>query len=93
MILAAYKKKFGSTEGAEVVFNDDESEVFIQVKKKIVDDVIDDATEIELEDALEYDSNCEIGDELLTIDGHTISCADDVRTAVKKADIRKSLPS
>lgn len=72
MILAAYKKKFGSTEGAEVVFNDDESAVFIQVKKKIVDDVIDDATEIELEDALEYDSNCEIGDELLiTINPNT----------------------
>ncbi|MCQ2604347.1 MAG: transcription termination factor NusA [Spirochaetia bacterium] len=64
-MLAAYKKKYGTTEGVEVKFNEDESEVILQVKKKIVDDVIDEGTEIDIEDALKYDDNCEIGDELI----------------------------
>ena len=50
-MLAAYKKKFGTVEGVEVKFTDDESEVYLQVKKKIVDDVVDDAVEIDIEDA------------------------------------------
>ena len=37
------------------------------------------------------DAGLKIGDELLSIDGHTISCADDVRTAVKKADSQITL--
>ncbi len=95
LILAAYKKKYGTTDGVEVVFNDDESDVSIQVKKKIVDDVIDEATEIELEEALEYDSNCEIGDELIiTIDPKTFSrqeiqCARQ-RAKQRSNDIKKN---
>ena len=66
-MLAAYKKKFGSTEGVEVKFSDDENEVYLQVKKEIVDDVVDDATQIDIDDAREnYGmTDCEIGDELL----------------------------
>ena len=66
-MLAAYKKKFGTTDGVEVKFSDDENEVYLQVKKKIVDDVIDDAVEIDIEDAKKYYGmeDCEIGDELL----------------------------
>ena len=41
-MLAAYKKKFGSSDGVEVKFSDDENEVYLQVKKRIVDDVYDD---------------------------------------------------
>jgi len=64
-LLAAYKKRFGSVDGVDVRFSDDESDVILKAKKKIVDDVIDDATEIDIEDALKYDENCEIGDELI----------------------------
>lgn len=64
-MLAAYKRKYGTDENAVVKFNDDFSEVTIYAQKKIVDDVYDPVTEIALEDALEYNSECEIGDELL----------------------------
>ena len=73
-MLAAYKKKFGTVDGVEVKFSDDENEVYLQVKKKIVDDVIDDAVEIDIDDAKKYYGmeDCEIGDELLIdIDPHT----------------------
>ena len=73
-MLAAYKKKFGTVEGVEVKFSDDENEVYLQVKKRIVDDVIDDAVEIDIDDAKEKFgmTDCEIGDELLIdIDPHT----------------------
>ena len=73
-MLAAYKKKFGTVEGVEVKFSDDENEVYLQVKKKIVDDVIDDAVEIDIDEAKEKFgmTDCEIGDELLIdIDPHT----------------------
>ena len=67
IVLAAYKKKYGVTDGVEVKFSDSEDEVYLQVKKKIVDDVIDDATEIDIDEAREKFGmeDCEIGDELL----------------------------
>ncbi len=64
-LLAAYKRKFGTTENAIVRFNDDESEVSLFSRKKIVEEVEDPVTEIELETALTYNEECEIGDELL----------------------------
>lgn len=64
-LLAAYKRKFGTTENAVVRFNDDGSEVSIFAAKEIVDDVEDPVTEISLEQALTFDDACEIGDELL----------------------------
>ena len=39
IVLAAYKKKFGTTDGVEVKFSDNEDDVYLQVKKKIVDDL------------------------------------------------------
>ena len=67
IVLAAYKKKFGTTDGVEVKFSDNEDDVYLQVKKKIVDDVIDDTTEIDIDEAKEKFGmvDCEIGDELL----------------------------
>ncbi len=64
-LMAAYKKKFGTVENAVVRFNDDESEVAIFAKKRIVNEIDDPVSEIELESALEYNDECEIGDELL----------------------------
>ncbi len=64
-LLAAYKKKYGANENAVVRFSEDDSEVTLFAQKKIVDDVDDPVTEISLEEALLYNEECEIGDELL----------------------------
>jgi len=65
LLLAAYKRKYGSMENAVVRFSEDGNEVTIFAKKKIVDEVEDPVTEIPLEEALEFNEECEIGDELL----------------------------
>ncbi|MDR3201467.1 MAG: transcription termination factor NusA [Spirochaetales bacterium] len=66
-ILAAYKRKFGTQENAVVRFNDEGTEVTVFAKKRIVeDDELEDPTaEISLPEALELDTESEIGDELL----------------------------
>lgn len=64
-LYAAYKKKFGTVENAVVRFNDDGSEVSLFASKNIVEAVEDPVTEMALEEALEYNEECEIGDELL----------------------------
>jgi len=64
-LLAAYKKKFGTADNAVVRFSEDDSEVSLFAQKKIVEDVYDPVTEIELEEALQYNEECEVGDELL----------------------------
>lgn len=64
-LLAAYKKRFGTVENAVVRFNDEEGDVTIFARKKIVEDLYDPVSEIELQEALDYNEECEIGDELL----------------------------
>jgi transcription termination/antitermination protein NusA len=64
-LIAAYKRKFGQDENAVVQFSDDGSEVTLYAQKKIVDEVEDEVTEISLDEALELNDECEIGDELL----------------------------
>ncbi|MFW6274894.1 MAG: transcription termination/antitermination protein NusA, partial [Spirochaetota bacterium] len=64
-LFAAYKKKFGTTENAVVRFSEDGSEVAIFAQKEIVAEVEDPVSEISLEEALEYNDECEVGDELL----------------------------
>ena len=79
IVLAAYKKRYGTNDGVEVKFSEAEDEVYLQVKKRIVDDVIDDATEIDIDEAKEKFgmTDCEIGDELLIeIDPHTFKRID-----------------
>ncbi|TVR93303.1 MAG: transcription termination/antitermination protein NusA [Spirochaetaceae bacterium] len=63
-LLAAYKKRFGTSDNAVVKF-DDEGEVTLFAQKKIVEDVYDPVTEIDLEEAVVLNDECEIGDELL----------------------------
>jgi len=62
---AAYKRKYGTNENAVVTFNDEHTDVSIYSKKTIVDGVYNPVLEIELEEALELDPDCEEGDELL----------------------------
>lgn len=64
-LLAAYKRRFGNAENAFVRFSDDNTEVAIFAKKKIVDGVYDPVCEIDLEEAHELNPEAEIGDELL----------------------------
>jgi len=62
---AAYKRKYGANDNAVVTFNDTHTDVSIYSRKTIVDGVYNPVIEIELEEALELDPECEIGDELL----------------------------
>ena len=64
-LLAAYKRKFGSVENAIVQFSEDGTGVALYAQKMIVDEMEDPVTEIELNEALEYSTEAEIGDELL----------------------------
>ena len=64
-LFAAYKKKFGHIENAVVRFDEEGDEVALFARKEIVEEVYDDVTEISLEEALELNEACEIGDELL----------------------------
>ncbi|MDR2305084.1 MAG: transcription termination factor NusA [Treponema sp.] len=66
-LLAAYKRKYGNVDNAIVRFSDDKK-VSIYAQKKIVDgeiDGVDEATEIDINEAMELNPNGEIGDELL----------------------------
>jgi N utilization substance protein A len=64
-LLAAYKNKYGSMDNAVVRFSDDGSEVTVFSRKKIVEEVEDPVREISLTDAVEFNEESEIGDELL----------------------------
>ncbi len=62
---AAYKRKYGTNDNAVVSFNDEHTDVSIYSRKTIVDGVYNPVLEIELEEALALDPECEVGDELL----------------------------
>jgi len=66
-LLAAYKRRFGSSDNAVVRFSDDNRSVSIFGKKRIVDseDYYDPTIEIELDEARQLDPEAEINDELL----------------------------
>lgn len=64
-LLAAYKRKYGTSENAVVQFSESGDEVSLFARKLIVDELDDPVTEIELEEALMLNEECEIGDELL----------------------------
>ena len=64
-LIAAYKRKYGSAENAVVRFSEEGDEVTIYAQKSIVQEVEDPVTEISLDEALELNDECEIGDELL----------------------------
>lgn len=65
ILLAAYKRRFGTSENAVIQVNDDATEVTIYAQKRIVVVVDDSVLEIALDDALVHNDQAEIGDELL----------------------------
>jgi len=66
-LIAAYKHRFGNADNAVVRFDEDNLEVWIFAKKRIVeqDGVYDPVVEIDLEEAKEIEPDAEIGDEIL----------------------------
>ncbi|MFW5788458.1 MAG: transcription termination factor NusA [Spirochaetota bacterium] len=64
-LLAAYKKKYGTADNAVVRFSEDGADVTLYAQRKIVEDVYDPVSEVSLDEALAYNDECEIGDELL----------------------------
>ncbi len=64
-LYAAYKRKFGTADNAVVRFSEDGNDVALFARKSIVEDIYDPVAEISLEEALELNDECEIGDELL----------------------------
>jgi len=64
-LLAAYKKKYGTTANAETVIDEENDLVKIYSKKEIVEKIGDPVFQIELGDAKKLHSGAEIGDELL----------------------------
>ncbi|MCL2809037.1 MAG: transcription termination factor NusA [Treponema sp.] len=66
-LIAAYKHRFGNADNAIVQFDEDNLEVSIFARKKIVeqDGVYDPVTEIDLEEAKELNPDADVGDEIL----------------------------
>ena len=66
-LIAAYKHRFGNAENAVVQFDEDNLEVSIFARKKVVeqDGVYDPVTEIDLVEARELFPEAEVGDEIL----------------------------
>ncbi len=65
ILLAAYKRKFGTSENAVTNINEETGEVHLYSKKEVVEEVGDDLFEISLEEARERNSECDLKDEVL----------------------------
>ncbi|BAH06374.1 transcription termination factor NusA [Clostridium kluyveri] len=65
-LVAAYKKNYIghgiSNQNVKVTMNRENGEIHVYSQKSIVDNVVDDVSEISLEDAKEIDSNYDMGD-------------------------------
>jgi N utilization substance protein A len=93
LLLAAYKRKFGSSDNAIVEFNENHDDVQLFAKKMIVEDDEYDGSfdEISLSEARELHDDCDIGDEILiAIDPKTFDRIS-VQSAKQKAkqDLRE----
>ena len=63
-VAAAVRKKYGNRREIEVQFNDDLGEVEVFQYRTVVDEVLDEETEISLEDARVLDPEAELDDDL-----------------------------
>ena len=64
-LLAAYKKKYGTTSNAETYIDEENDVVKIYSKKEIVDQVEEPVFEIDLSEAQKLHTGAEVGDEML----------------------------
>ncbi|MGI6548868.1 MAG: transcription termination factor NusA [Syntrophomonadales bacterium] len=60
----AYKKNFGSNQNVEVQMNSETGDVKVYARKTVTDEVTDDKTEINLDEALVINSEAQVGDEI-----------------------------
>lgn len=58
----AYKRDYGAIHNVSVTLDQDTGQARVFAEKEVVEDVIDDRTEVALEDAREYDPDVELGD-------------------------------
>ena len=63
-LLTAAKKRFGQDDNIQVDIDTDTGEISIVKKKTIAEKVVDERTEISLEDARKIDDEAEMGDEI-----------------------------
>ncbi len=63
-MVTAARKKYGSQNEIEAVINEDQSEVELYLFKRVVEDVADEYSEIQLTEAKKLDENVGIGEEL-----------------------------
>lgn len=61
-LVSAYKKNYGTSQNVRVVIDREEGDIDVFMKRNIVEEVVDDLTEISLEDALEIDPRYKVGD-------------------------------
>jgi len=61
-LVSAYKKNYGTSQNVRVVIDRDEGDIDVFMKRNIVEEVVDDLTEISIEDALEIDPRYTVGD-------------------------------
>lgn len=61
-LISSYKRNFGSAQNVRVEINRDTGEVYVYAQKKVTDEVIDDLSEIHIDDAKQINLNYEIDD-------------------------------
>ena len=57
----AYKKNYGAS-NVRVIVDRETGEIMVLMGKEVVEEVMDDMTEVSLEEALSYDERYEVGD-------------------------------
>ena len=81
-VLSAAKKHYGHSKNLEATFNPDLGEIEVLEFKTVVDEVQDPATQMTIDEARrDFDSECEVGDEL----GRKLSSAELGRIAAQTA--------
>lgn len=63
-VKTTYERNYGKEQNVEVTIDQESGEVMVQYNKVVVEEVLDDDTEISLEEARSYDERYEIGDEI-----------------------------
>ncbi len=61
-VKTAYERNYGKDQIVDVTVDRESGEVMVLLSKEVVEEVMDDATEVSLEEALSYDERYEIGD-------------------------------
>jgi N utilization substance protein A len=81
-LLSAYRKQFGTTQNVSISIDRDSGEIHIYAKKKVVEKVGNNSTEISIEEALKTNPEAKIGD---TVDVEIIPAAEFGRFAFQTA--------